>query len=101
MDTHDACSCRHKETPRSEALQKDVQRRLNRVMGQLGGVKTMIEENRYCGDVLTQLAAAEKAIRKVSELVLREHLETCVADGLRRDDESVIDEVMVLLRQFG
>ena len=99
--TVETCGCRHKETPRSEALQKDVQRRLNRAIGQLGGVKSMIEDNRYCGDVLTQLAAVEKAVRRISELVLREHLETCVADGLRRGDDDVIDEVMGLLKQFG
>ena len=53
------CCCHRKETPRSEELQADLHRRLNRVIGQLGGVKTMIDDNRYCADVLTQLAAAE------------------------------------------
>ena len=56
--------CRRKETPRSEELQVDLQKRLNRVIGQLGGIKTMIDDNRYCGDVLTQLAAAESAMRE-------------------------------------
>ncbi len=52
------CPCRHKNTPRSIELQADMQKRLNRAIGQLTGVKAMIEDNRYCGDVLTQLAAA-------------------------------------------
>ena len=52
------CPCRHKSTPRSMELQADMQKRLNRAIGQLNGVKAMIEDNRYCGDVLTQLAAA-------------------------------------------
>lgn len=51
------CPCRHKSTPRSMELQADMQKRLNRAIGQLTGVKAMIEDNRYCGDVLTQLAA--------------------------------------------
>ena len=50
------CPCRHKNTPRSMELQADMQKRLNRAIGQLTGVKAMIEDNRYCGDVLTQLA---------------------------------------------
>ena len=64
------CPCRHKSTPRSMELQADMQKRLNRAIGQLTGVKAMIEDNRYCGDVLTQLAAAESAVRRVSEMVL-------------------------------
>ena len=91
---------RHKEQPRSDDVQHDIQKRLNRVIGQLNGVKAMIEGNRYCGDVLTQLAAAEKAVRGVSGVVLREHLWTCVANGIRRGDDAVIDEVMELIGRF-
>lgn len=94
-----ACDCRLKATPRSEELQADLQKRLNRAIGQLSGVKRMIDEDRYCGDVLTQLAAAESAVKRVSDLVLREHLETCVSDRIRKGDASAIDEVMDLLRQ--
>ena len=55
------CECHHKETPRSAAFQADLKKRLNRAIGQLNGVKDMLDDNRYCGDVLTQLAAAESA----------------------------------------
>ena len=54
------CCCHHKATPRSEELQCNLQKRLNRAIGQLNGVKAMIDDNRYCGDVLTQLAADSK-----------------------------------------
>lgn len=91
--------CHHKQTPRSAELQDGLQKRLNRVVGQLNGVKRMIEDNRYCGDVLTQLAAAESAIKRISDMVLKEHLETCVSDRIKAGDESAIDEVMELLRQ--
>lgn len=93
--------CDHKATPRSKELQRDLQNRLNRAIGQLNGVKLMLEDNRYCGDVLTQLYAAEKAVRRISELVLRDHLETCVTDRIREGDTEIIDEVMTLIRQFG
>ena len=92
--------CRRKETPRSEELQADVQKRLNRVIGQLGGVKAMIDDNRYCGDVLTQLAAAESAVHSVSAVLLQNHLETCVVEQIRRGNVEVVDEVMQLMKKF-
>ncbi|MEC4271704.1 metal-sensing transcriptional repressor [Adlercreutzia sp. R25] len=94
------CACRHKHTPRSEELQADVARRLNRAIGQLNGVKAMIEDNRYCGDVLTQLAAAESAVRRVSEMLLQEHMRTCVVEEIRDGNDDVVDEVMTLMHRF-
>ena len=101
------CCCHRKETPRSEELQADLHRRLNRVIGQLeklekflGGVKTMIDDNRYCADVLTQLAAAESAVHSISAVVLRNHLETCVVEQIERGNVEIIDEVMNLLKKF-
>lgn len=94
------CPCRHKSTPRSMELQADMQKRLNRAIGQLTGVKAMIEDNRYCGDVLTQLAAAESAVRRVSEMVLAEHMRTCVVEEVCAGNDEVIDEVMALMRRF-
>lgn len=94
------CCCRRKETPRSEELQADLQKRLNRVIGQLGGVKAMIDDNRYCGDVLTQLAAAESAVHSISALMLQNHLETCVVEQIRRGNVEVVDEVMQLMKKF-
>lgn len=62
--------------------------------------EAMIEDNRYCGDVLTQLAAAESAVRRVSEMVLAEHMRTCVVEEVRAGNDEVIDEVMALMRRF-
>ena len=56
------CECRHKATERSAEFQSELQKRLNRAIGQLNGVKSMIEDNRYCGDVLIQLSAVESAV---------------------------------------
>ena len=95
------CCCHHKKTPRSAELQADVQKRLNRAIGQLNGVKALIDENRSCGDVLTQLSAAESAIRRVRELLLKEHMETCVVEEVQAGNTEVIDEVLKLMRNFG
>lgn len=94
------CCCRYKSTPRGQELQSDIQKRLNRAIGQLNGVKAMIDDNRYCGDVLIQLAAAESAVKRISELVLREHMETCVVEEIRAGNDEVIDELMGLMRRF-
>lgn len=94
------CGCHYKETERAEKLQADIQKRLNRAIGQLNGVKNMIDDNRYCGDVLTQLAAAESAVHSAAEIILRDHLETCVKDRIRRGDDEVIDEAMRLIKKF-
>ena len=92
--------CHTKHTPRSDALKGSVSKRLNRAIGQLNGIKTMVEEDRYCGDVLTQLAAAESAIKSVRRLVLQDHLETCVVERVQEGDTEVIEELMTLLKQF-
>ena len=88
------CHCgAQKHTPRSEQLKADVTRRLNRAIGQLNGIKTMVEEDRYCGDVLTQLAAVESAVKA-------DHLETCVVERVQAGDTEVVDEVMGLFKKF-
>ena len=96
-----SCCCHHKATPRSEEFQRDLQKRLNRAIGQLNGVKSMIDDNRYCGDVLTQLAAAESAVHRVSEMILRNHMQTCVVEQIRAGHDEIVDEAMDLIHRFG
>ena len=90
-----------KHTPRSGELKRSVTGRLNRAIGQLEGVKSMVEEDRYCGDVLTQLAAAESAVKAVSRMILKDHLETCVVEQVSAGNTEIIDEVIDLMRKFG
>lgn len=81
-------------------FQTDLKKRLNRAIGQLNGVKEMIDDNRYCGDVLMQLAAAESAIHTVSALMLQDHLETCVVEQIQRGNTEIVDEAMQLIKRF-
>lgn len=92
--------CHHKQTPRSVEFQADLKKRLNRAIGQLNGVKDMLDDNRYCGDVLIQLAAAESAVHNVSALLLQDHLETCVVEQIQNGNTEVIDEAMQLIKRF-
>lgn len=100
MEQGKCCCERHKSTPRSEEFQADLQKRLNRVIGQLNGVKGMIEDNRYCGDVLVQLCAAESALKSVSCLVLENHMQTCVVEEIQAGNTEVVTELMGLVRKF-
>ena len=63
-----------------------VQRRLNRIEGQVRGLQKMVDEDRYCIDVLTQVSAAKAALESVALLLLADHTETCVADAIRSGD---------------
>jgi hypothetical protein len=60
----------------------------------------MIDEDRYCGDVLIQLAAVESAVKAISREVMQDHLESCVVDRIHSGDTEVIDEVMDLFKRF-
>ncbi|MCH3967979.1 MAG: metal-sensing transcriptional repressor [Atopobiaceae bacterium] len=98
--TTGACTCQHKATPRTDDLKHDLACRLHRISGQVAGIEAMIEDDRYCADVLTQLAAVEKAVRSVSATVLQDHLETCVVEQVQAGNVDVVDEVMDLIRRF-
>ena len=98
-DAQESCACRYKNKPRSEQLQAQLISRMNRIAGQVGGVCKMIEDNRYCGDVLTQLAAIDGALRSVEQIVLQNHLETCVVDEIRAGNDEVVSEAMELIKR--
>ncbi|MDO4532384.1 MAG: metal-sensing transcriptional repressor [Coriobacteriia bacterium] len=90
---------KHKNTPRSEEMQADLQKRLNRAIGQLNGIKQMIDDNRYCGDVLVQLSATRSAIQSIERIVLQNHLETCVVEEIRAGNDEIVQEAMDLIKR--
>ena len=102
MENENKCCecCRHKSTPRSDDTVKALQNRLSRIIGQLGGIKNMLDDNRYCGDVLVQLSAAESAVHSISAIMLQNHLETCVVEQIEQGNTQIIDEAMQLIKKF-
>ncbi|MCQ2459637.1 MAG: metal-sensing transcriptional repressor [Ruminococcus sp.] len=96
----ECCSCRSKNTPRAEQTIHSLQNRLNRVIGQLNGIKNMLDDNRYCGDILIQIAAAESALQNIGYIILKEHMETCVAEEIEKGNKAVIDEALELIRKL-
>ena len=96
------CTCceRTKKIPRSETTIKNLNDRLNRIIGQLGGIKTMLNENRYCGDVIMQLGAAERALQSLGYMILSEHFKTCVAEYVATGNTAILDEAIELVRKL-
>ena len=82
------CCCHRKETPRSEELQADLHRRLNRVIGQLGGIKKMVEEDRYCVDIANQLLATQSILKKANQQIIHAHMRSCVREALEGQNEA-------------
>ena len=84
----------------SEEPQGNAIRRLKAAEGQIRGVQEMLEAQRPCLEVLTQLAAAQSALRQVSRIVLRNYLENCATQAIRRSDPKVYDELMDAIFKF-
>ncbi len=84
----------------SEERAENCVRRLKAAEGQIRGVQEMIEAQRPCREVLTQLAAAQSALRQVSRIVLRNYLENCATQAIRRSDPKVYDELMDAIFKF-
>src|SRR6185437_10712485 len=72
--------------PMDEVTQESLTRRLRRIEGQVGGLIRMVQDDRYCVDVLTQVNAVRAALHKVEEEILRDHVSHCVADALASGD---------------
>ncbi len=96
------CSCekKSKRIPRDPKEKKDLENRISRIQGQLNGVKKMIEEDRYCGDILIQVAAIEKALEKVALILLKTHMKTCVKDDILEGNSAIIDETISLVERL-
>lgn len=78
-----------------------ILRRLRRVEGQVKGIQKMIEEDRYCSDILIQIAAVRSAINKAGGIVLEDHLKGCVKNSLYKDNkDEVIDELIETMLKF-
>ena len=94
-------NCPHcKKDPRSQELIENLKKRLNRISGQINGVSKMINENRYCGDVLIQIAAIESALKEVGYIVLKDHLFTCVSSDIKNDDFSSLEEAIEITKRL-
>jgi len=94
-------NCPHcKSTPRDEELVSNLEKRLNRISGQLNGVTKMIKENRYCHDVLIQIAAIESALKEVGFIILKDHMTSCVVDDIKNNDLHSLEEAIEISKKL-
>lgn len=94
------CACHRRETPRQDEELKQLKNRLNRIVGQLNGIGKMLDENRYCGDILNQVAAVESALQAFGYVILQGHMETCVVEEIHRGNTEVVEEVVELVKKL-
>lgn len=95
-----SCQSCQKRTKRSEDEKKKLITRINRISGQMSGIRKMVEEDRYCDDILIQLSAIDKAIRSLSGILLESHLHRCIVEQIKEENYEVVDEVVDLFKRF-
>jgi CsoR family transcriptional regulator, copper-sensing transcriptional repressor len=98
--THDHTHHDHKATHRDDPTVQDLLKRLNRLEGQIRGIKTMVEEDVYCDDILTQVAAAKSALDAFANQLFAQHIKTCVVRDLKAGKDDIIDELMVTVKRL-
>lgn len=94
-DPHPGCACHAgRKKHRSTAEERDLINRLNRIEGQIRGIKKMLEADAYCPDVLTQVAAARCAMNSFAKVLLASHIRSCVVEDLEAGREETIEELV-------
>lgn len=100
MPDKEKCSCSVKTTERTQEEQKKLIHRLNRIEGQIRGIRGMIEKDAYCTDILIQSAAVNAAVNAFNKELLANHIRGCVARDIREGKEEVIDELVSTLEKL-
>lgn len=100
MEKEKCCHCSQRKKERSTEEYKKLIHRLNRIEGQIRGIKGMVENNAYCPDILIQSAAVNAAINAFNKELLANHIRTCVAGDIRNGKDEAIDELVVTLQKL-
>ena len=99
MELEKEC-CSGKTKDRNESEKRDLLNRLKRIEGQVRGVEGMLEKDAYCTDILMQVSAITSALNSFNKELLANHVKTCVAENIRKGDESVVDELVSTLQKL-
>lgn len=84
----------------SDKAKQNLVTRLNRIEGQIRGIKRLIEKDTYCDDVITQISASQAALNSVAKILLEAHLKECVVDRIQEGDMEVLDEILVTIQKL-
>lgn len=99
MEDGKCCCCQRRKERTPEEYSKLINR-LNRIEGQIRGIRGMVENNAYCPDILIQSAAVNAAVNAFNKELLASHIRTCVADDIREGKDEVIDELVAALQKL-
>lgn len=94
------CECCGRTKERTEGEYKDLIHRLNRIEGQIRGIRGMVERDAYCPEILVQVAAANAALNSFNKVLLANHIRTCVARDIREGKDETIDELVATLQKL-
>ena len=94
MTEQTKCKCR------DEKEFKDLVNRLSRIEGQVRGVKKMVEDDRYCIDIVTQVSAIQAALNSFNKVLLSNHIKSCVVDDIKKGSEETVDELCATLQKL-
>ncbi|MCC8072998.1 MAG: metal-sensing transcriptional repressor [Clostridiales bacterium] len=98
MENKNCCCDRKKE--RTPEEYKSLINRLNRIEGQIRGIKGMVEKDAYCTDIITQVAAATAALNSFNKELLSTHIKTCVAQDIRDGKDETVDDLLITLQKL-
>lgn len=91
---------KYKKTKRSDEDKNKLVTRINKLIGQMNGIKKMIEDDRYCDDILIQLSAIDKSIKSLANVILDTHMHTCLIENIENGNYEVINEIIDLFKRF-
>ena len=92
--------CCHRTKERTPKEYKDLIHRLKRIEGQVRGVQEMVEQERYCVDILTQVSAIQSALNSFNKVLLSNHIKTCVVEDIREGNEEAVDELCKTIQKL-
>lgn len=92
--------CTHRLKDRTQQEYKDLIHRLNRIEGQVRGIKGMVEKDVYCTDILVQVAAVNAALNSFNKVLLANHIKSCVTRDIREGKEETVDELVAVLQKL-
>ncbi len=100
MQKENNCCCSHKTKERDEQEYKDLIHRLNRIEGQIRGIRGMVERDAYCTDILVQVSAVNAALNSFNKVLLANHIKTCVTRDIKEGKEETVDELVTVLQKL-
>lgn len=92
--------CCNKKKHRSSQEVKTLINRLNRIEGQIRGIKNMVENDDYCIDILNQISASRAALGSLANILLEDHIRTCVSEGIKNGDEDIVSELTQTIKKI-